>query len=175
MYFEAMFKCPKCNHTLLSTNLTCQFCGADVSAVPRPPEPVNNQKKAYKMVTAGTMRGFYATSVAFIVFGIAEICLGLGLFGSVGDFMKNIYIVFGLLMALLGTGLVFRAAFVYAMAGIFCALQFVLGLVDIIAAVMTIENNTFKYCIIALAIVQIILAGLMFYFAEETAVTSMSA
>ena len=142
--------------------------------VPRPTEQQTVQKAAYKMVTKGTMTGFYMVSSVYVLLGIVEICLGLGLFGTISDFLKNIYIVFGLVMALIGVGMLFRAAFVYAMMGVFCAIQFVLGIVDIIAAIMTIEVPFFKYSLIGLAVIQILSAGLMFYFAEETSVTSMS-
>jgi hypothetical protein len=151
----------------------CQFCGADVSAVPRPPEQLEN-KKAYKMVTQGTMNGFYAVSALYVLIGAALLCLGLGLFGTISDFMKNIYIVFGGMTSLIGIGLLFRAAFVYAMMPIFCGLQFVLGVVFIIASIMTIDAPALKYGSIGLSVIQILAAGLMFYFSEETSAASMS-
>ncbi|HEY3779527.1 MAG TPA: hypothetical protein VGL56_00480 [Fimbriimonadaceae bacterium] len=152
----------------------CQFCGADVSAVPRPAEQKTDEKAAYKMVTKGTMAGFYVVSAFYVLIGAMLLCLGIGLFGNIGDFMKNIYIVFGTMTSLLGIGLLFRAAFVYAMMGIFCALQFVLGVVFIIASVMTIDAPLLKYSVIGLAVIQILAAGLMFYFSEETSRASMS-
>jgi hypothetical protein len=151
----------------------CQFCGADVSAVPRPPEQTT-EEKAYKLVSKGTMNGFYTLAAFYVVLGIALLCFGIGLFGSVGDFMKNIYIVFGALTTLLGIGLLFRAAFVYAMMPIFCGLQFIFGIVFIIASIMTVDVAMLKYAMIGLAVIQILAAGLMFYFSEETSAASMS-
>jgi hypothetical protein len=126
------------------------------------------------MVTKGTMNGFYALSAFYVLMGVALLCFGIGLFGSVGDFMKNIYIVFGILTTLIGIGLLFRAAFVYAMMPIFCGLQFIFGIVFIIASIMTVDVAMLKYAMIGLAVVQILAAGLMFYFSEETSAASMS-
>jgi hypothetical protein len=167
-----MIKCPKCNHTLPGNYTICQFCGADVSAVPRVAEK-EVVTKAYKMVTKGTLAGFYMVSAVYVLLGTVEVCLGLGLFGNVGDFIKNIYTVFGLVMALIGIGMLCRAAFVYAMMGLFCAIQFVLGIIDIIASIMTVPTPLLKYSLIGLAVIQILSAGFMFYFAEETGVTSL--
>ena len=129
----------------------------------------------YRMVTKGTLVGFYAMAGLYILLGGFEVLAGAGVFGSIGDFMKSVYIIFGAIMALIGFGLMFRPPFVYAMMAMFCSIQAVLGVVFIIASVMTIELPVLKYVLIGVGALQLPAAGFMFYFSEETAVSAISA
>jgi len=169
-----MIKCPKCNHTLVATTMVCQFCGTDVSQVPRPVEQ-KVDKNAYKMLSKSTLRGFYFVCGIQVALGIFEFLLGMGMFGSPGEMMKTVYEVYGLILALVGTLLMFRIAAIYQVSSAFCAVEVVLGVVFIISAPLTIEIPGLKWGIIVMGAIQMISAGFLFYFAEETAVGSMSA
>jgi hypothetical protein len=133
------------------------------------------KKEQYKMLTKATLRGFYFLCVFQILLGIFQVCLGIGLFGSPGDFMKNCYVVYGGLLILVGGCLLARLPAIYQVAAAFCGVEVVFGLVFVIASTMTIDKPALKYAVIVMGAIQMISAGFMFYFAEETATGSVSA
>lgn len=154
--------------------MKCQFCGADVSMVPRPVEK-EVEKQSYKMLSKGTLRGFYFVCTLQIMLGIFEFLLGMGVFGNPGDMLKTCYMVYGIVQALVGIGLVFRLPAVYAFSTGFCGIEVILGVVFIIAATMTIPIPALKWGVIVMGACQMLIAGFLFYFAEETALGTVSA
>ena len=127
------------------------------------------------MLSKGTLRGFYFVCALQIMLGVFQILLGSGVFGNPGDMLKTCYIVYGAVVALVGLGLMFRLTAIYAFSTGFCGLEVILGVVFIIASVMTIPVPALKWGVIVMGCVQLLIAGFLFYFAEETALGVVSA
>lgn len=115
----SMIQCPSCKNTLPDWAQKCQFCGADVTKVPRP--KAAPQQKAYRTAGSGYANKnliwglYYFFAVWWIIDG------GLTLATAKGSVLE---IVIGSIQALVGVGLLLRIDF---LRGVFNVLAF-LGL-----------------------------------------------
>jgi hypothetical protein len=165
-----MIKCPKCNHTLVASAVTCQFCGTDVSTVPRPPPESEKKKESYKLLSKTTLHIFYVMCGIQVCLGIFEVLLGMQIFGNPGDMMQMCYKTYGFLLTLMGLLLAFRVPAMYQVSSVFCGIEGVLGIVFMIAAPFTIQVPGLKWGVLVMGAIQMLSAGFMFYYAEETAI-----
>jgi len=155
-----MIKCPGCGKTLPDGNKNCQFCGADVSAVPRP--VVAQKPRSYQAPGAPkwVSPAYYVVSGYYVLAGLVFVLTGLKSYGS---------IIFGVIDILFGIGLLLKIDLVRGIANILCWIQIALGAFGVLNTLALVALfGPYALVLVLMNVVQIAAAGFMIYLISET-------
>lgn len=128
-----MIQCPQCRNTLPDTFVKCQFCGADVTKVPRPVQP--KAKKVGYEIPKWVWLAYFGVAGYWLIGGIMDIVRGLQSLEKAGGF-AYFGIVFGAITALVAIGLMARVELVRGIVNILCFLRILNGALTLWGALM---------------------------------------
>jgi hypothetical protein len=156
-----MIQCPQCKRTLPDGNVRCQFCGADVSTIPRP-VPV---KKTVAAQAPGAPSwvgtAYYAVCGYYMLSGAINLVMGI----LRGPFVM----LLGALSLIFGLGLIFKVDFIRGIANIICWIQIVFGILGLAMSFgWAMIIGPLAFLLIAMNVIQVCMAGFMIYLIGET-------
>jgi len=163
-----MIKCPKCNASLPVSYTRCQFCGTDVSSVPRPAMPKQQQARTYSAAPAPwIVPTYYVVCCFFLLEGVFDLVTGLGVLGA--KEASPISIVFGAVTILFAIGMMLKIDLVRGIANILLWIQIALGLLSLYSTIMLIPLlGPLGIGLAILCIIRVAVAGFMIFLIGET-------
>lgn len=129
-----MIQCPQCRNSLPDTFTKCQFCGADVTKVPRPVQP-KVQRSSYGEPAKWVFLAYYGIAGYWLIGGAMDIFRGVKSLEESGGF-AYIGIVFGAITALVAIGLMARIELVRGIVNILSFLRILSGALGLWGALM---------------------------------------
>jgi hypothetical protein len=142
----------------------CQFCGADVSQVPRPVA----QAQVHRGYDAPKWVWIWYTiiSMYWVLDGAFQMLAGMGL---ISDTKSVVGIILGAISIVIGLGLLFKIRFLRGVAHILCWLNLANGLLGLLAGLMlTVAIGPLAYILCLFAILRAASAAFMIYLIGET-------
>ena len=162
-----MIQCPGCSNTLQDHAVRCQFCGADVSKVPRPPaakKAVSTYGAPAKWIwpTYYTVSGYWALSGAF------DVVRALGLLSGAKE-VDSFMVVIGAVLMLIGVGLILRVELIRGIINVVCWLKIAVGIVGAILSLGIMALfGAIGILFLVLNLLDIATGGFMIYLVGET-------
>lgn len=162
-----MFQCPNCSNTLSDNIVRCQFCGADVSKVLRPPTPTK-VSRPYPGPAKWIWPTYYIVSAYWILSGAFDAVRALGVFGASKE-VDGFMLVIGSLNVAIGLGLVFRVELIRGFINVICWLQIAVSVLGAITSLFLVAFvGPIAFLFVFLHLLDIATAGLLIYLVGET-------
>ena len=123
-----MIKCPKCSQSLTDWATHCQFCGADVKAVPRPVQAKKVRQRGFN-TAPWIWPAYYACAGYYILSGLADVIQAV----AISPHTKNpithqesgeinyFGVVIGVATIIIGLGLIAKVEFIRGIVNFFAA------------------------------------------------------
>lgn len=162
-----MIQCPSCANTLLDHAVRCQFCGADVAKVPRPPAAVK-KVSTYGQPAKWIWPAYYLVCVYWVLSGTFDVVRALGLLSGSKD-IDVLMVVIGGLTALIGLGMAARIELIRGIVNVVCWLQIASGVLGLLSSLALIAIfGAIGILIFVLNVLDIATGGFMIYLVGET-------
>jgi hypothetical protein len=129
-----MIQCPNCKNTLPNGFTRCQFCGTDVSNVPRPPDAEKVVRTSFQ-VANWVWIAYFGIAGYWLLGGAIDVFRGIQALPKAGD-IAYVGIAFGGATALVAIGLIMRAELVRGLVNILSFLRILDGALGLWGALL---------------------------------------
>lgn len=163
-----MITCPGCNNSLPDWAKTCQFCGRDVSKVPRP-AAAPAAPRYVRPVNTWIVTAYYAIAVWYIIGGLRSV--GTTLYESRQDGFggfTGIGLIFGIATLLIGIGLLMKLEIIRNIVVFFAGLAIIFGVIGLFFSIGgTLFTGWFGLLMVVMTLLDIIANALLIYVIGE--------
>ena len=161
-----MIQCPSCKNSLPDTFTRCQFCGADVTKVPRP--VVTKVVKPSYQPDKWVWVAYFGIAGYWLIGGAMDIFRGIQSLNSAG-FFSYIGIGFGALTAVVAIGLMARVELARGIVNVLCFLRIIFGAIGLWGALLgSLVVGPIALLFAIFSAFDILSGGLMIYLLGET-------
>lgn len=156
-------QCPSCGQTLPAQFTHCQFCGADVSKVPRPVPAPTQKRRALVAPARWVPIAYYGVAVWYIVGALVTVVQSAVL----KDFGPEL--AYALFKVAIGLGLIFKVELVRGIINILCWIQIAFSGMGLLTAILAGPFiGPMAFLLMLLYIIDICANALMIFLIGET-------